>query len=103
LEGEKRDAADFVALMDDLRKIHDSRDFGDEKPLGTFQLERIFQKLCFGRIVNQVVSNVFFGKKRVPETAILEIVTKKLLTSYQDVMLVYPDGVDYDEDSPLFR
>jgi excinuclease UvrABC ATPase subunit len=58
--------------------------------------------LFFDDKINEYIVVVFFGKKRVPETAILEIVAKKLLTSYQDVMLVYPDGVDYDEDSALF-
>lgn len=59
--------------------------------------------LFFDDKINEYVVVVFFGKKRVKETAILEIVAKKLLTSYQDVILVYPDGVDYDEDSPLFK
>ncbi len=59
--------------------------------------------LFFNDKINEYIVVVFFGRKRVKETDLLEIVAKKLLTSYQDVMLVYPDGVDYDEDSPLFQ
>lgn len=59
--------------------------------------------IFFDDKINDYIVVVFFGKKRVKETDLLEILAKKLLTSYQDVIIVYPDGVDYDEDSSLFK
>ena len=59
--------------------------------------------IFFDDKINEYVVVVFFGKKTVKETDLLEILAKKLLTSYQDVIIVYPDGVDYDEDSSLFK
>lgn len=59
--------------------------------------------IFFDDKINDYIVIVFFGKKRVKETPVLEILAKKLLLSYQDVILVYPDGVDYDEDSSLFQ
>lgn len=60
-------------------------------------------KLFFDKKVDDYVVVIFFGKKRTKETPVLELLAKKLLTSYQDVVTVLPDGIDYDENSPLFR
>ena len=58
--------------------------------------------MFFDDRINEYIVVIFFGRKKAKETPLLEILAKKLLTSYQDVVIVYPDGVDCDEDSPLF-
>lgn len=60
-------------------------------------------KLFFNEKIDDYVVVIFFGKKKTKETPILELLAKKLLTSYQDVVTVLPDGVDYDENCPLFE
>jgi len=60
-------------------------------------------KLFFNEKIDNYVVVIFFGKKRTKETPLLELLAKKLLTSYQDVVTVLPDGIDYDENSSLFR
>lgn len=59
-------------------------------------------KIFFDSKIDDYVVVILFGKKRTKETPILELLAKKLLTSYQDVVIVSEEGVDYDEDSPLF-
>jgi len=109
----------YPYITDFLKNLTSGKVFVYSSPASTAKFIKVYLKvfakrkvnlikdknfnLFFDDKINEYVVVVFFGKKRVPETAILEIVTKKLLTSYQDVMLVYPDGVDYDEDSPLFK
>ena len=46
---------------------------------------------------------VFFGTKVTKETRMLTVLAQQLLIANYDIITVTEQGVDYDEDSPIFR
>lgn len=46
---------------------------------------------------------VFFGSKMTKETKLLTVLAQQLLIANYDIITVTEQGVDYDEDSPIFR
>lgn len=46
---------------------------------------------------------VFFGSKITKETRLLTVLAQQLLIANYDIITVTEQGVDYDEDSPIFR
>lgn len=45
---------------------------------------------------------IFFGTKITKETKLLTIIAQKLIISNYNVITVNENGVDYDEDNPIF-
>ena len=60
--------------------------------------------LLFNKIKpSDYVIVVFFGTKVTKETKMLTILAQQLLIANYDIITVTEQGVDYDEDSPIFR
>ena len=60
--------------------------------------------LLFNKIKpSDYVIVVFFGSKITKETRLLTVLAQQLLIANYDIITVTEQGVDYDEDSPIFR
>ena len=59
-------------------------------------------KMFFNNHIDKYVIVIFFGKKKTKETPLLDLLSRQLLLTYKDIIIVTEEGVDYDEDSALF-
>lgn len=60
-------------------------------------------KMFINSSTDDYIIIIFFGKKKTKETALLEILSRQLLLTYKDIIIVTEEGINYDEDSSLFQ
>jgi soluble P-type ATPase len=60
--------------------------------------------LLFGKIKPEdYIVVIFFGSKITKETKMLTVLAQNLVISNYNIITVTEEGVDYDENSPLFQ
>jgi len=60
--------------------------------------------LLFGKIKPEdYIVVIFFGSKITKETKMLTVLAQNLVVSNYNIITVTEEGVDYDENSPLFK
>lgn len=60
--------------------------------------------LLFNKIKKEdYIVVIFFGSKRTRETKMLTVLAQQLVISNYNIITITEEGVDYDENSPIFQ